>query len=571
MTGSAPTDEVEEEWGTPDAPTAEAPDGPAPMNHRQVLEALSGILLGMFVSMLATSLVSSSLPKIIADLGGSQASFTWVVTATLLTTTISTPIWGKLADLYNRKLLIQVALSITVLSAAGAGAARNTSELIAARTVQGIGAGGLTALAVVLIADIISPRDRGKYMGLTGAVMAVSMVGGPLIGGVVTDSAVGWRWNFYGSLPFAIVAIVVLQRTLHLPPTSRRKVKLDVVGALLIAASVSLLLLWVTFAANKNYDWVSWQTGAMVGAATVLGLAAIWVEYRAPEPMIPLRLFRNRTLVLSVTGSAAVGVSMFGTSVFLSQYLQLAKGESAAMSGVMTIPMVVGLFAASTLSGQAVSRTGHYKWIMATGAGMQVIGLALMGTINARTPFWHLAIYLVVLGAGVGMMMQNFVLAVQNSLKITDIGSGTSTIAFFRTLGGAMGVSVLGAVLSSRVTIFLKDNLNAVPDKLPNGESDAAHAMLQGMQSSSGGTSMPDLKQFDGFPHILDAIHNAFGDAVPELFLIGAPLSLVGLIAVLLLREVPLHSKTGIEQRAEAAAAEADEAGRQDAVEVESR
>ncbi|MCL2422462.1 MAG: MFS transporter [Micrococcales bacterium] len=544
------TDENENDRGTPEtdgtglhdeptptegsAPPADADeaDSPAPMTHREVLEALSGILLGMFVSMLATSLISSSLPKIISDLNGSQSSFTWVVTATLLTTTISTPVWGKLADLYNRKVLIQVALTISVLSSAAAGLAQDTGQLIAARAVQGIGAGGLTALAVVLIADIISPRERGRYMGLTGGVMAVSMVGGPLIGGLLTDT-IGWRWNFYGPLPFAVVAIVVLQYTLHLPPTARRKVKLDIPGALLIATAVSALLLWVTFAGDR-FAWVSWQTAAMLATAGVSGLAALWVEYNAPEPMIPLRLFRNRTLVLSVTGSAAIGVSMFGTSVFLSQYLQLAKGESPTMSGVMTIPMVVGVFVASTLSGQMVSRTGHYKWVMAGGAALQVVGLALMGTIDAHTSFWHLAVYMVLLGAGVGMMMQNFVIAVQNSLDIADIGAGTSTIAFFRTLGGAMGVSVLGAFLSNRVTTVLAE-------RLPPGV--AEHA---------GGGAMPDLASLPA--PIREIVQNVFGDTVPELFLIGAPLSLVGLLAVLALREVPLHSKTGIEQRAEAAA-----------------
>ena len=545
---TAPADEPEtdEPTGGTAVLTEEPDTGPAPMSHRQVLEALSGILLGMFVSMLATSLVSSSLPKIIADLNGTQSAFTWVVTATLLTTTISTPIWGKLADLGNRKVLIQVALTISVLSSAAAGMARNTAELIAARTVQGIGAGGLTALAVVLIADIISPRERGKYMGLTGAVMAVSMVGGPLIGGVVTDS-IGWRWNFYGSLPFAVAAIVVLQRTLRLPATPRRRVRLDWGGALLISASVSTLLLWVTFAGDR-FAWLSWQTWTMVGATVVLGLAAVWVESRAAEPLIPLRLFRNRTLVLSVTGSAAVGVSMFGTSVFLSQYLQLAKGETPTMSGLMTIPMVVGLFVASTVSGQMVSRTGHYKWIMATGAGLQVIGLAAMGTIHADTPFWHLAVYMVVLGAGVGMMMQNFVLAVQNSLSITDIGAGTSTIAFFRTLGGAMGVSVLGAVLSSRVSTAMTDGIRTLSLE---DQGIAAQAL--------GGGGLPNLSELQLPDSVLSVVHNAFGDSVPELFLIGAPLSLVGLIAVLLLREVPLHSKTGIEQRAEAEAARSDQ------------
>ncbi|MCL2453705.1 MAG: MFS transporter [Micrococcales bacterium] len=507
------------------------------MTRRQVLEALSGILLGMFVSMLATSLVSSSLPKIITDLGGSQASFTWVVTATLLTMTVSTPIWGKLADLANRKMLVQVALVISVLSSAAAGFAQNTAELIAARAVQGIGAGGLTALAVVLIADIISPRERGKYMGLTGAVMAVSMVGGPLIGGIVTDGP-GWRWNFYGSLPFAVVAIVVLQRTLRLPPTPRRRVRLDIPGALLISTGVTLLLLWVTFAGDV-FAWASWQTAAMVGGALLALGWAVWVESRAEEPLIPLRLFRDRTLVLAVIGSSALGVSMFGTSVFLAQYMQLARGKTPTESGLMTIPMVLGLFLASTVAGHLVSRTGRYRRIMIVGASLQIVGLGLMGTIHADTSFTLVATYMVVLGAGVGMLMQNFVLAVQNGLDVNDTGAGTSMIAFFRTLGGAMGVSVLGAVLSSRASTLITGGLEEIG--VPAGQL-------------GGSGALPDLATLPA--PVQTVVENAFGDAIATLFLIGAPIGVIGLLVVIALKEVPLHAKTGIEQRAEALAAE---------------
>lgn len=287
------------------------------MTRREVLEALSGILLGMLVAVLAESVLSTSLPRIITDLRGSQSSFTWVVTATLLTTTITTPLWGKLADLVDRKLLIQLALSVTVVSSGFAGLSQNVGELIGWRAVQGIGAGGLTALATVLMADIISPRERGRYMGLLGGIMGLGMVGGPLLGGVITDS-LSWRWNFFLGLPFAIGAIVVLQRTLHLPKARKARVSIDYLGALTLSVGVALLLLWVTFA-DSSFAWVSWQSGLVLGASVALLAATVWIENHVAEPIIPMRLFRNRTFVLAVIASVSVGVALFGTQVFLSQ------------------------------------------------------------------------------------------------------------------------------------------------------------------------------------------------------------------------------------------------------------
>ncbi|WP_129338340.1 MDR family MFS transporter [Cellulomonas endophytica] len=508
------------------------------MTHRQVLESLSGILLGMFVSVLATSVVSSSLPRIITDLQGSQSAFTWVVTATLLTTTVSTPIWGKLADLVDRKTLIQVALVISVVSSALAGLSQSTGQLIGMRALQGLGAGGLTALGTVLIADIISPRERGRYMGLMGAVMAVAMVGGPLLGGVLTDGP-GWRWNFFVGLPLAVAAIVVLQRTLHLPRPERRRVRIDYLGALLISVGVAGLLLWVTFAGDR-FDWVSGASAAMLLGSLVVLVLAVLVERRAAEPVIPLTLFRNRTLVLAVVGSIAVGVSMFGTSVFLSQYMQLARGQSPTMSGVMTIPMIAGLFLASTLVGQVISRTGRYKRFMVLGGVLQVVGLALMGTIHYDTDFWLVGLYMAVLGAGVGMLMQNLVLAAQNTLDLREMGTGSALIAFFRTLGGAIGVSALGAVLAARVQ-----------DSIVSG------LVAQGVDPSalgSGGTSaLPDLATLPAPLRLV--VEQAFGDGVADLFLVATPIALVTLVAVLLLEEVPLQRRSGLEMRAAEAGA----------------
>lgn len=508
------------------------------MTHREVLEALSGILLGMFVSILATSVVSTSLPRIITDLGGTQAAFTWVVTATLLTTTVSTPVWGKLADLVDRKLLIQVALAVSVISSALAGLAHSTEVLIGMRALQGIGAGGLTALGTVLIADIISPRERGRYMGLMGAVMGVGMVGGPLLGGVITDAA-GWRWNFFVGLPFAVAAIVVLQRTLHLPAVARRRVRIDWAGAVLLSASIATLLLWITFA-GTSFAWVSWQSAAMVGGSLLGVVAVVLVEQRAAEPIIPLHLFRNRTVVLTILASVAVGIALFGTQVFLSQYMQLARGRTPTQSGLLTIPMVAGMLLASTLSGRAISRTGRYKNVMVVGAVLLTAGLGLMGTIDETTSFTLVGLSMLVVGSGVGMLMQNLVLATQNTLPIADMGAGTATVAFFRTLGGAVGVSALGAVLSSRVSHLLADGLRDI------GVDPAA--------MGSGGTSgLPDLATLPG--PVRHVVEHAFGVGVAELFLIGAPIALLALVAVVALREVPLGRASGVEQRLAAQAA----------------
>ncbi len=507
-----------------------------PMSHRQVLEALSGLLLGLFVTILSSTVVSTSLPRIIADLGGGQSAFTWVVTSTLLALTVSTPIWGKLADLVDRKLLVQVALAIFVLGSALAGLAQTSGELIAFRVLQGLGAGGLTALTQVIMADLISPRERGRYAGYLGAVMAVGMVGGPLLGGVITDSVLGWRWNFYVGVPFAVLAFVVLQRTLHLPPRPRRKVSVDYLGAALIVTGVSTLLIWISLAGHQ-FDWVSGWTALLVPAAVGTLVLAVWVETRAKEPILPPHLFRDRTMVLSVVASAAVGVAMFGTSVFLSQYMQLSRGQSPTASGLLTLPMVIGLLAASIGVGRVVSRTGLYKRWMLLGSVLLTAGLALMGTVRYDTSYVALSIFMALLGLGVGMLMQNLVLVVQNTVSLPDMGAASAAVAFFRSLGGAVGVAVLGAVLSTRVTTMVTDGLAEI-----------------GAPAGSGGSQIPDLDTLPAPVRLV--VESAYGEGVADIFLVAVPLGVIALIAVLLLREVPLGTRSGIEiARQESAAA----------------
>ncbi|MEU9000796.1 MFS transporter [Streptomyces sp. NPDC048551] len=512
-------------------------DTAAPMTHRQIMEALSGLLLGMFVAILSSTIVSNALPHIIGDLGGGQSAYTWVVTAALLSMTATTPLWGKLSDLYSKKALVQIALVIYVLGSAAAGLSQNAGMLIACRVVQGIGVGGLSALAQIVMAAMISPRERGRYSGYLGAVFAVATVGGPLLGGVITDTDwLGWRWCFYVGVPFAIIALVVLQKTLHLPVV-KREVKVDWGGAFFISASVSLLLVWVTFAGDK-YDWMSWQTAAMVGGSIVLGLLFLLIESRASEPIIPLRLFRNRTIALSSIASLFVGVAMFTGTVFFSQYFQLARDKSPTMSGVMTIPMIGGLFISSTVSGQVITKTGRWKAWLLSGGVLVTAGLGLLGTIRYDTEYWHIAVFMALLGLGIGMMMQNLVLCTQNQVAPSDLGSASSTVTFFRSLGGAIGVSALGAVMANRITGYAKDGLATLDPKYQ-----AAAA------ASSSGSSIPDMNSLPA--PLRTVMESAYGHGIADVFLIAAPLALIAFLVTIFIKEVPLRTSGGLAPSAE--------------------
>lgn len=506
------------------------------MSHREIMEALSGLLLGMFVAMISSTIVSNALPEIIADIGGGQSAYTWVVTSTLLTMTATTPLWGKMADLFSKKLLMQIALVLFVAASAVAGLAQNPEQLIAARAIQGIGMGGLTALAQIIMAAMISPRERGRYSGYLGAVFAVATVGGPLLGGVITDAdSLGWRWCFYVGIPFAIIAFIVLQKTLHLPVVKREGVKVDWAGAFFMAAGVCLLLVWVTFAGDK-YDWASWETAAMVGGSVALLLIFALVESKAAEPIVPLRLFRNRTITLSSLASLFVGVAMFAGTIFFSQYFQLARDKSPTMAGVMTIPMIAGLFLSSTISGQIITRTGRWKAWLVAGAVLIVGGLGMLGTIRYDTEYWHVAVFMAVLGLGVGMTMQNLVLSTQNQVAPADLGAASSMVTFFRSLGGAMGVSALGALMAHRVTDYVQDGLADLGPKYA--------ALAQGTSGE-----IPDM---DKIPEPLRTVlESAYGHGIADIFLVAAGVAVVALIFVVFIKEVPLKTKGGLAQAAE--------------------
>ncbi|MEU5725342.1 MDR family MFS transporter [Micromonospora sp. NPDC047738] len=517
-----------------------APTAAEPMGKRQTLEALSGLLLVLFVAMLSGTVVSTALPKIIGALNGSQTQYTWVVTATLLTATATTPIWGKLADLFNKKILIQAAIVVFLAGSVAAGFAQNAGQLIGARAFQGIGVGGLQALVQVAIAAMIPPRERGRYNGYLGGVMALATVGGPLLGGLIVDTSwLGWRWCFFVGVPVAVVALVLLQATLRLPTVRRDNVKIDYLGASLIAAGVSLLLIWISFV-DSSFAWISWQSGTMVGGSLLLLALAAWVESRAAEPVVPLNIVRERTTALAILGSLAVGMAMFGGAVFLGQYFQIGRGYSPTEAGLLTIPMMAGVLLSSIVVGRLITQTGRIKPYIVAGSIILVAGFALLGTIDHETSLVLLGVAMFVVGTGVGMTMQNLVLAVQNTVALKDIGAASSSVAFFRSLGGTIGVSVLGAVLARRVTDRITHDLAAAGIPTNGG----------------GGSSSLNLSALPApVEHIVRA---AYGDATGHIFLISAAIAVVGILAALLLKPVTLRSSLDLPDTARSAAVAAD-------------
>ncbi|WP_433876881.1 MDR family MFS transporter [Sinomonas atrocyanea] len=498
------------------------------MSHKQILEALTGLLAAFFTAILSSTIVANALPTIMSDLKGTQTDFAWVITAALLANAVTTPVWGKLADLFNKKLLTQLNIVVFVAGSVIAGFAQDIPSLLTARVIQGIGMGGLTALAMAIIGTMIPPRERGKYSGYMGAVMAVGTAGGPLLGGFIVDSPLGWRWTFFVCVPLAVVALFLIQTTLKIQHV-KRPAKIDWLGTILLTASVSTLLIWVSFAGKADYyDWWSWQTAVMVGGSVLGLILLVVVESRVAMPIIPLKIVANRTTALSILASAAVGVAMFASSSFLGQYFQVARGATPTEAGLLTLPMIAGNFLGSVASGQIITRTGKWKRWLVLGSVLTIASLGLLGTIDHTTELWITGVYTFGLGLGLGMTMQNLVLGVQNTVRAADIGTASSTVAFFRSVFGAVGVSVLGAVLSNRSS-----------DLVVQGLAD------HGIQASGGsaGGSM-DLKDMPA--PIAEIVRGAFGDATARVFLIAAVIAVVALIAVAFIKEVPLRRTVDI-------------------------
>ncbi|MDP9101297.1 MAG: MFS transporter [Actinomycetota bacterium] len=508
------------------APTTARPaDAPeSALSHRQILFVIGGLMMGMLLAALDQTIVSTALPHIVGDLGGLD-HLSWVVTAYLLSSTASTPLYGKLSDLYGRRTVYRTAIVIFLVGSVLAGASQSMLQLVGSRAVQGLGGGGLISLAMAIVGDVIPPRQRGRYQGYFGAVFGISSVAGPLIGGFFSDSTLGWRWVFYINLPLGIAALVVTSAVLKHVPFSRREHVIDYAGATLMVGGVSSLLL-VTVWGGTVYAWTSWQviTAAVLGV--VLTVSFVLRERVAREPILPLRLFRDPVFSVSSGIAFLVGFMMFGSIIFLPLYLQVVDGASATSSGLQLVPLMLGVVSASVASGRLISRIGRYKAFPILGTALASVGLLLLSQLSVHTSRLVISADMALLGAGIGCVMQVLILAVQNSVHRNDLGIATSSNAFFRSMGGAFGTSVFGAVLSHRLTSELSHRLPGVAGNIGKGGA----TLLR---------SPEKLKLLP--PHIHEALITSFVMAVRTVFLTAVPFAVTAFLLALALRESPLR------------------------------
>jgi EmrB/QacA subfamily drug resistance transporter len=496
------------------------------LSHRQVLTVLTGLMLGMLVAALSQTIVATALPTIVGELGG-QDQLAWVVSATLLASTASTPIWGKLSDLYGRKLMYQSAIWIFISGSAVAGFSQNMAMLIGSRAFQGLGIGGIMSLGQAIIGDIVSPRERGRYQGYMGSAFGLATVLGPLIGGVVVEH-LSWRWTFFVGIPVGFAALVVTQRVLQLP-FPRRTPAIDWWGALYIVAGVSSLLLVLSLGGDA-FAWNSSWTWALVALSVVLLAFAIWQERRAAEPIMPPHLFRNHTFVIASIAGLSVGVAMFGAMIFLPQYLQIVRGKSPMVSGFLTLPLMFGMIVTMTLVGRIITRTGRYKVFPVVGLLTLAVGLVLMSTMHADTPLKVAGVYMAVTGAGIGMSMQVLVLATQNAVPRADLGVATAGATFFRSMGGAIGVAMFGALLRH-------SNAINIPERIRQFHVPTTELSPNNLQIGS----PADVAALPAALH--RAVVTGFADSMQTVFFSAAPFAVLGFIVVLFLREHRLKTR----------------------------
>jgi len=520
--------------------TTVAPASEGMLSHRQVMIVFSGLMLGMLLAALDQTIVATALPTIVASLHGEE-HLSWVVSAYLLTSTVSTPLYGKVSDLLGRKGLFQFAIVVFLIGSALSGLAQSMTELIVFRAVQGLGAGGLIALAMAIVGDIVSPRQRGRYQGYFGAVFAFASIMGPLAGGLFTEH-LSWRWVFYINLPLGAVALVVTSSVLRLP-FRRQQHRIDYFGALLLVAGASSLLLVMVWGGSQ-YAWSSPEIVGLGVCGAVLVAVFVWWERRATEPLLPPRLFRIDIFNVSSGISFLQAMGMFGAVIFLPFYLQIAHGVSPTISGLLLTPLMGGMLVMSITSGRLVSRTGRYRIFPIAGTLVMVLAMVLLTFLGAHTSYVILSIDLALLGAGMGLVMQNTVLATQNAVDSRDMGSATSALTFFRSLGGVFGTAFFGAIFVNRLNLWL-------PRLLPPGLRGSAH-----VKATAGGFNVSP-QVIDKLPlPVRDAITGAMVHAMDTLFLVAVPIAAVTFVLALFLRETHLQDSSGLfSAEAEGAAA----------------
>jgi len=492
--------------------------------HRQIMFVYSGLMLGMLLAALDQTIVSTALPTIVGDLGGLN-HYTWVVISYILASTVSMPLYGKLGDLYGRKRLFQFAIVLFLVGSAVCGLSQTMLELIVFRGLQGLGAGGLMVGALAIIGDIVPPRERGRYQGYIGAVFAVSSIAGPLLGGFIVDNF-SWRWVFYINLPVGAVAFFVVGAVLHLP---RRRVahRIDILGTVLLTAGASALTLALTLG-GAQYAWGSTMIVGLFVVGVVMFALFVAQESRAAEPIIPLHLFRNTIFDAASASGFIVGLAMFGSIVYLPLFLQIVHGVSPTMSGLRLLPMMASMLLASVVSGRMISRIGRYKFFPVTGMAVVTLGMFLFSRLNPSTSALRMSLYMVVLGLGLGMVMQVLVLAVQNAVEYRDLGTATSSAIFFRSMGSVFGLAIFGTIFANRLSYWMP---RLIPSK---AGSHLSHGNLLHMTPAQ-------LRALP--PAVHHGLTYAFSNSIHSVFLWAIPFAIAGFLITLLLKEIPLSER----------------------------
>lgn len=489
---------------------------------RHLTLVFAGLMLSMLLAALSQMVLSTALPTVVGELNGAD-HMVWVITAYILASTIAMPIYGKLGDLLGRKNLLITAITLFVIGSTIGGLAGNMTWLIAGRTVQGLGGGGLIILSQAVIADLVPARERGKYMGIMGGVFAFASIAGPLLGGWFTED-LGWRWTFWINIPLGALAMTATVFFLHLPAGSTKNPKLDYSGMVLLSSATASLVLVATWG-GTTFDWTSPTIIALALIVVAAGLAFVRNEKRAAEPIIPMHLFAERNFILTTTSGLFIGVAMFGTMSYMPTYLQMATGASATTAGLLMVPMMGSLLVVSIIAGAYVTRTGTYKWLPIAGSGALTAAMILLSTMTTATPVWQICTYLAIMGAGLGASMQILVLIVQNTFHIREVGTATAANNYFRQVGASLGSAVVGSVFASRLMDLLSQRLPTGGDVAANADSFTPDAV----QSLPAALRIPIIESYN--------------DALAPIFLYIAPLSIAAMILLSFITAKPLATR----------------------------
>ncbi|MEV4226785.1 MDR family MFS transporter [Streptomyces bobili] len=512
-----------------DARTVEPDAGARGKKQRSVRVVILALMITMMLAMLDNMIVGTAMPTIVGDLGGLE-HLSWVVTSYTLATAASTPIWGKLGDMYGRKGAFLTSIVIFLVGSVLSGMAQDMGQLIGFRAVQGLGAGGLMVGVMAIIGDLVPPRERGKYQGMMAGVMAIAMIGGPLVGGTITDHW-GWRWAFYINLPLGVVALGLITAVLHLPK-KRSQARIDYLGAGLLTIGITSIVLVTTWGGTE-YAWSSARIMELIGIGVATLVGFVFWQTRAVEPILPLHIFRSRNFTLMAVIGFITGFVMFGATLFLPLYQQSVQGASATNSGLLLLPMLGAMLVTSMVAGRITTSSGRYKIFPVVGGALMIVGLYLMSTMDTGTSRFTSGVFMAVVGLGMGCLMQITMLVAQNSVEMKDMGVASSSATLFRTLGSSFGVAIMGALFNSRVQDAMSERAGALGSKITEQSAQLDAASLAKLPAPA-----------------REAYQFAVSDGTHAAFVLGALVAVVALVAAVFVKEVPLR---GAEPKTEGA------------------